>query len=146
MIFHTRPAMNSDYDWLYALNQEIYQNLITLEFGYWDKEEELTLFRNTWNTQNITLIIVDKKRAGMFILEERDDHLWLAEIQITPLYQNSGLGTKVIQQILTKAQQRNIPLRLRVLHANYRAYQLYQRLGFRCINSAKHHHEMIANK
>ena len=145
MAIHIRPACDSDYDWLYALNQEVYQDLIPLEFGYWDVEEELALFQKAWQSQNISLIIETGERAGMFILEEQDDYLWLAEIQITAMYQNKGIGTKVIQQLLAKARQQQTSLRLRVLHANHRAYQLYQRLGFRHIDSAKHHHVMQAN-
>jgi ribosomal protein S18 acetylase RimI-like enzyme len=145
MTIHTRPACDSDYDWLYALNQEVYQDLIMLEFGYWDVEEELALFQKAWQSQSISLIMVAEERAGMFILEEHDNHLWLAEIQITALYQNRGIGTKVIQQLLAMARQQKTPLRLRVLHANHRAYQLYQRLGFHHIDSAKHHHVMQAD-
>ncbi len=145
MTIHTRPAQDSDYDWLYALNQEVYQDLITLEFGYWDVEEELALFQDAWQSHNINLIIVAGERAGMFILEARDNYLWLSEIQITAMYQNRGIGSKIIQQLIAKSRQQKTPLRLRVLHANHRAYQLYQRLGFRRIDSAKHHHVMQAD-
>ncbi len=145
MAIHIQPACHSDYDWLYALNQEVYQDLIMLEFGYWDAEEELALFQNAWQSQNISLIMVAKERVGMFILEEHDNHLWLAEIQITAQYQNRGIGAKVINQLLAKARLQKMPLRLRVLHANHRAYQLYQRLGFRNIDRAKHHHVMQAD-
>ena len=89
-----------------------------LEFGYWDIEEELALFQNAWRSQNISLIMMAKERVGMFILEEYDNHLWLAEIQITAQYQNRGIGAKVIQQLLAKARLQKMPLRLRVLHAN----------------------------
>jgi len=145
MNIHIQPVCNSDHDWLYALNQEVYQDLIMLEFGYWDVEEELALFQNAWQSQNISLIIVEKKRAGMFILEEHDNHLWLAEIQITAQYQNRGVGTEVIQQLIAKARKQNTSLRLRVLHANHRAYQLYLRMGFQCVDKAKHHHVMQAD-
>ncbi len=144
MTIQTRSAQQSDYEWLYSLNLEVYQHLITLEFGYWDEEEELALFQEAWESQKIMLITIEEERAGMFILSEQDDHLWLSEIQIAPQFQNCGLGSQVIQQLLAKSHQKNRPLRLRVLHANYRAYRLYQRLGFRRISTAKHHHVMEA--
>ena len=44
MNIQTRPARNSDYQWLLELHHTVYRDLITLEFGYWDEDEELGLF------------------------------------------------------------------------------------------------------
>jgi len=138
----TRLALSDDYDWLYKLSQEVYHDLITLEFGHWDEDEELGLFQKAWDTQTIHLILADQQRAGMYILDQHKSYYWLSEIQITAHFQNQGIGTNIIKRLINDTHKQEVPLRLRVLHANYRAYHLYQRLGFKRISSAQHHHVM----
>ena len=83
--------------------------------------------------------MLDEKNVGMFIVDEHADHLWLDEIQIDPSYQNQGIGTEVIGQLIVGARAHHLPLCLRVLHANRGAYRLYQKLGFRQIDRARYH-------
>ncbi len=139
MNIQTRPTRNSDYQWLLELHHTVYRDLITLEFGYWDEDEELGLFRKAWESKPIEILMLDEKNVGMFIVEEHSDHLWLDEIQIDPSYQHQGIGTEVIGQLIVRARARHLPLRLRVLHVNQGACRLYQKLGFRQIDLAKHH-------
>ena len=139
MNIQTRPARDSDYQWLIELHHTVYRDLITLEFGYWDKDEELGLFMKAWESKPIEILILDEKNVGMFIVDEHADHLWLDEIQIDPRYQHQGIGTEVIGQLIVRARAHHLPLCLRVLHANRSAYRLYQKLGFRQIDRARHH-------
>jgi len=139
MNIQTRPARDSDYQWLLELHHTVYRDLITKEFGYWDDDEELGLFVKAWESKPIEILKHNNKFVGMFIVDENSDHLWLDEIQIDPCYQNQGIGTEVIGQLITRARACYLPLRLKVLHANQSAYRLYQKLGFRLIGEAKHH-------
>lgn len=121
MNIQTRPSRDSDYQWLLELHHTVYRDLITQEFGYWDEVEELGLFRKAWESKPIEIHMLD-------------------EIQIDPSYQNQGIGTEVIGQLIVRARARHLlPLRLRVLHVNQGACRLYQKLGFRQIDRAKHH-------
>ena len=139
MNIQTRPARNSDYQWLLELHHTVYRDLITQEFGYWDEDEELGLFMKAWESKPIEILILDEKNVGMFIVDEHADHWWLDEIQIDPRYQQQGIGTEVIGQLIASARTHHLPLRLRVLHVNQGACRLYQKLGFRQIDRAKHH-------
>ncbi len=139
MTISTRSAEPSDYHWLLDLHHTVYRELIIREFGYWDDDEELGLFLKSWETKNIEVVLKHDKPVGMFIMLRQDDYLWLDEIQIEPQYQNLGIGTEIIVQLILKARKLGLPLRLRVLHANQDAVRLYQRLGFRQISSVEHH-------
>lgn len=138
----TRSVCVLDYDWLYELHRNVYMGVITRQFGYWDEEEQLKFFQNVWLSHNITVITIAKEPVGMFQLYQHVDHLWLAEIQIAAKCQNNGIGTKMILDLILKARKLNLPLRLRVLHENHRAQNLYQRLGFRHIADTEHHYVM----
>ena len=142
MNIQTRPARDSDYQWLLKLHHAVYRDLITKEFGYWDEDEELGLFVKAWESKPIEILMQNDKLVGMFIVEVQTDHLWLDEIQIDDRYQNQGIGTEVIGQLIVRARACYLPLRLRVLHANLDAYRLYQKLGFSQICKAKHHTAM----
>ncbi len=136
------PVRDSDYQWLLELHHTVHRDLITQEFGYWDNDEELGLFKHAWESRKIEILLQNDKPVGMFIVVAHADHLWLDEIQIDPRYQDQGIGTEVIGRLIARARARHFPLRLRVLHANQRAFRLYQRLGFLRIDRAEHHHLM----
>lgn len=142
MSIQIRLVRDSDYQWLLELHHTVYRDLITQEFGYWDDDEELGLFKNAWESKPIEILLQDDNPVGMFIMDVHVDHLWLDEIQINPRYQNQGIGTGVIGLLIARARTRHLPLRLRVLHANQRAFRLYRRLGFLRIDGAEHHHLM----
>ena len=138
----TRSVCVLDCDWLYDLHRDVYIDVIMRQFGSWDEEEQLNFFQNTWRSHNITVITINKEPVGMFQLYQHDNHFWLAEIQIATKYQNNGIGTKVIFDLILKARKIGLPLRLRVLHQNHCAQNLYKRLGFRHIKDTKHHYVM----
>ncbi|MER2511175.1 MAG: GNAT family N-acetyltransferase [Nitrosomonas ureae] len=142
MTIQIRPARDSDFQWLLELHHTVYRDLITQEFGYWDSDEELGLFKNAWESKQIEVLLRNDKPVGMFIVVAHVDHLWLDEIQIDPRYQNQGIGTEVIGRLIARARTCFLPLRLRVLRVNQGAYRLYQRLGFLRIGGVKYHHVM----
>ena len=142
MTIQQRSVSVLDYDWLFELHREAYMDVITRQFGTWDEQEQLKLFHETWRSHNVTVITIHKEPVGMFQYNQRNDHLWLAEIQIATKYQNNGIGTKVILDLILKARKLGLALRLRVLHKNHRAISLYNRMGFRQIGDTEHHHIM----
>ncbi len=139
MDLYTRPTQAADYDWLLDLHHTVYRELIIEEFGYWDDDEELGLFLEAWETKNIEIIMKQGEAVGMFIVLPQEDYLWLDEIQISPQYQNQGIGSAMIARLIVRVRQLNMPLRLRVLHANHGAHRLYCKLGFRQISQVEHH-------
>ncbi|MCP5275625.1 MAG: GNAT family N-acetyltransferase [Burkholderiales bacterium] len=142
MTIRIRPVEQSDYDWLLDLHHTVYRELIINEFGYWDDDEELGLFLEAWETKKIDIILKQDKPVGMFIIQRQDDYLWLDEIQVEPQFQNQGIGTEIIMQLILRARKISLPIRLRVLHANQGAYRLYRKLGFQNICRAEHHNVM----
>ena len=58
-------------------------------------------------------------------------------------YQNQGIGTKLIQEILSKAEKSKKLVYLRVLKTNNKAQNLYKRLGFLIEEQTETHIIMI---
>ena len=94
---------------------------------------EVTLreqFRSEIDLATCHVISVDGRRAGYISIEDRDTFWYIDAIAIGRRYQNKGIGTLVLRDVLTEAGTQ--PVRLNVLNVN-RARRLYERLGFRAI-------------
>ncbi|HLM00911.1 MAG TPA: GNAT family N-acetyltransferase, partial [Pyrinomonadaceae bacterium] len=60
---------------------------------------------------------------------EKKDETALVSIRLLPEFQNRGIGTKLIKDVLAASIAKNKPVRLQVLKINP-ARNLYERLGF----------------
>jgi ribosomal protein S18 acetylase RimI-like enzyme len=77
--------------------------------------------------------------AGLLLLRTEPSELFLGRVYLVPEYQNSGIGTHLLRQLMIRAEREQKPLRLRVL-VNNPARRLYERVGFRLTHSTEHHH------
>jgi ribosomal protein S18 acetylase RimI-like enzyme len=59
----------------------------------------------------------------------RPDGSDLRELVLLPEFQNRGIGTTLLRQVMKHAGERGVPVQLGTLHAN-RAADLYRRVGF----------------
>lgn len=75
------------------------------------------------------LICVDKKIVGCLLLTSKDDGILLDEIYLEEEYRRLGIGSNIIKNIMN---QENI-IYLWVYKENKKAFNLYQRLGFKKI-------------
>ena len=140
MSYQARAARASDVEWLYTLRRATYLESVTRQFGDWDEDRQRRLFEESLNIAGIQILVVDGQAIGMVSFEERDDCLWLVDIQIEPAHQGAGIGSAVIRDLMSRARVRGCPVRLRVLHENPRAKALYDRLGFRHLDTTETHH------
>ena len=131
MIRCTR-AGEQDKSFLRTLNREVYEPVVVKQFGTWNDAFQDRVFEEKWAVQNYQIVEHAGQRVGAIWVTKEPDHLWLREIQISPPYQNRGIGTKLLMKVMNEAAQSDLPLRLRVLIEN-RAKALYERHGFRDI-------------
>jgi ribosomal protein S18 acetylase RimI-like enzyme len=75
----------------------------------------------------------DDRPIGWIATIDDPPALRLADIALIPEERNRGIGTTLIQNIVTEAASASRPVQLRVLRNN-RAIRLYQRLGFTIID------------
>ncbi len=64
------------------------------------------------------------------MVERREASLFLALLEIAPAFQNQGIGTRLIADLVEEGRSLGLPVELHVLKANRSAQRLYERLGF----------------
>ncbi len=93
------------------------------------------LFAEGFNTNNGKIIVVDGADAGYLWTIEKEAETFLVSIRLLPEFQNVGIGTKVIEDMLAKSKKL---VRLQVMKINP-AQNLYRRLGFETVGETETH-------
>jgi ribosomal protein S18 acetylase RimI-like enzyme len=138
---HYEPATEADKEYFRNLNHSCYRDVIKRQFDKWDQEQQDRNFEEKWPTNNFLKVIADDCVIGGVWVDEHSDYLQLHEIQIHPDFQGRGYGSTVVSNVIARAKREGKGLRLRVLHEN-KAVELYERLGFRTIETTEHQYIM----
>lgn len=124
-----RPATAADYDFLYDLHRTTMRPYIEAIWG-WHEDWQEEYFRKKFVPLTRRIIQVDGTDAGVVVVEQRPDELYLALIELLPVYQGRGIGTAIVNGLKATAHAAGQPLTLHVLRSNGPARRLYERLGF----------------
>ena len=141
LAYEFAPATESDREVVCDLNLRCYRELVVRQFGEWDEAFQRSHFDRKWGESTYRKIMVGGEMAGVLVVENHEDHVFLSEIQIDPGQQGRGLGRRVVSDLIEKAEKAGLPVRLRVLLQN-RAKRLYERLGFVVTDRTETHYLM----
>jgi ribosomal protein S18 acetylase RimI-like enzyme len=145
MRYQLRRVTEEDRPWLYELKIDAYRDVVERQFGSWDESLQRRIFDESWRPLSWRIISVDETDVGLLAVEDREEELWLAEIQLSRTARGRGLGSRIIEDLLDRARGGGKPLRLHVLRENHRARGLYERLGFSQIGETATHYVMHAD-
>ena len=133
-----RSIQPSDRDFLY----EVYASTRVDEMSLldWDttqKEEFLEMqfnaqrkyYQETFSNASFKIVLLDGEPIGRLYLDRRVDEIRIIDIALLAMHRNLGIGSNLMQAILTEAQDAELPVRIHV-ERNNPALHLYQRLGF----------------
>lgn len=98
----------------------------------WDEAQQESLLRERFSPDKLKIIQGNGLDIGMLQVEERPDELFWVNLLIHPEHQSKGLGSQIINDLVSKAKIKRLALRLTVLKPNP-ARKLYERLGFKVI-------------
>jgi GNAT superfamily N-acetyltransferase len=121
-----RAATIEDIEWL----EPFYESIMRPYYIELKWEWDSTKFREFFDPNITKVIQADGIDIGMLRVEEREDCIYLGDIQLDSAYRGRGIGTQLIKTVIRSAIIANKPVRLRVLKGNP-AKDLYLRLGFR---------------
>jgi GNAT superfamily N-acetyltransferase len=76
------------------------------------------------------VVLVDRQPAGRIWIGEDDTQIRLLDIGLLEEFQNRGVGTFLLKQLIAEALQKNKSLRHMVFVLNNSAHRFYERLGF----------------
>lgn len=132
-----RPVVEEDDPFL----MEVYATTREEELVGWDDIQKRVFIQMQYKLQKADyerkypeashdIILLDGVAIGrMWVDRTNPDELRGVDIAILPEYRNSGVGFKLIKELLDEARAGNKPFRIHVTNYN-RAIRLYERMGF----------------
>lgn len=87
------------------------------------------------------LIVHDDSVLGRAVIHRSDEEIRLVDLALLQQHRNQGIGTWLIGNLRSEAQKTGRPLRLSVF-ADSPAIRLYERLGFREVETTPPYHQM----
>ena len=87
------------------------------------------------------------EKSQMFVLEENGEILIIHVLAVSPKHAGKGLGTKMMQYILDYAKEIKMQaVRLDVISNNSSAEHLYQKMGFRFVQTQRLYYEVTGER
>jgi GNAT superfamily N-acetyltransferase len=136
-----RPALPDEMTWAFQLFKRCLGRYIDQTWG-WDEVFQQHGFLENFSPVNFDIIILNQQRIGGMSLISRSDDLKLELLMIDAPWRNIGLGSTIMQSLMTQATARSQPIRLSCLRCNP-ALHLYQHLGFRTESEDNERFQMI---
>ena len=134
--FEVRQATPGDRDTIYRIHREAMRPYVEQVWG-WDEEYQERRFRESYDHSETQVVLVDGIAVGLLRVSESESAVFIDQVEIVPDYQDRGIGTALINDLLARGR----PVELRVMKVNADARRLYERLGFRVIDdNEKHYH------
>ena len=124
MRYYVRMATAADLAELNRIHTENMQAYVERVYP-WNS----TLFKDNFVASEYQIIESNHNILGFFKFVVSQEDIYLAEIQIASSYQNQGIGSKIIYELIEKVRVSNRRIWLKVVRENP-ALKLYQRLGF----------------
>jgi ribosomal protein S18 acetylase RimI-like enzyme len=129
MEFWLRPAKPRDYllaASLYLDGAESYLSKI----GRWNGLRSKSRFRRGYKQAQTQVICVGDQPIGWMQVAEFVGRLHLHQLHLSAEFRGRGIGTRLLEDLLQRADSIGKPVTLEVMHGN-RARRLYLRLGFK---------------
>jgi len=124
-----RCAKSSDLKWAYAIKSDAEFHFVSEHFG-WDSGFQETLHEQEWTRTRPTIIEYNGNRVGFFSIENEDGKDFFRRFFISREYRNLGIGSEVVEDLISRYKVINKTLWLAVFIGNP-AKQLYLRFGFK---------------
>ena len=138
----TRPVTDADQEFLVG----VYASSRAAELAQvaWDESQKDAFIRWQYGLQKeeydtrfpdarYEVILVDGVPAGRIWVGSDDTQIRLLDIALFPEFQNRGVGTYLLRQLMDEAAQSKKALRHMVFVLNDNAHRFYERLGFETI-------------
>jgi ribosomal protein S18 acetylase RimI-like enzyme len=136
-----RPATKDDLELIFEILRASLGPYVRQTWGVWDEAIQRQRFDEVTKVEDHFLLELSGQTVGCLCFKESATEVRLARLFITPQYQNRGLGTQVMREIMRLADQKSLQIQLRVLRVNP-ARRLYERLGFSVVGENDTHYTM----
>jgi ribosomal protein S18 acetylase RimI-like enzyme len=138
-MYSLKMATQEDYDFIYNLNKTNMEDYVIETWGNWNENFQKDFFSRYLQTIEFQIIVIKNKNVGIVAFSRNKTSINIDEIQLLPEYQNKGIGTLILSDIIASAQKAKIEITLGVLKVNYIAQKFYDKLGFEKIGDTETH-------
>lgn len=137
-----RQASSTDLPFVTSLHHETLKEYIAPIWG-WDEKQWDGFIAAWFKPERVQIVVMDKLDVGILVVEQFESHILFESISVASHLQNRGLGSKVIQSVLDRADELRLPIKLDVLKSNLSARRLYERFGFSLAGESDAHFHML---
>lgn len=102
----------------------------------WDDNQKLTFLRmqflvreRSYPEVDSKIILLNGRAVGRMLVDRGDAEILLRDIALLTEYRNAGIGSRLLQDLMTEAASAGKPINLHVLSTSP-AVRFYERLGF----------------
>jgi ribosomal protein S18 acetylase RimI-like enzyme len=117
--------------------EEIRESLLDMQY-----RARRNSIRANWPQGESLIVLADGQSAGWFFMATLKDEIRLVEISILPEYRGRGIGSKLVEDLISQGARAQLPVRLSVDVTNAGAIRLYSRHGFRRVGGDETRHLM----
>ena len=139
--YSLRTITEKDYDFIYQVKKNAYKKYVEMNFGGWDEEQQQVFFKKFMETyeEGAYIITFQGKDIGFFNDCREDAVYEIGNICILPEYQNRGIGTAILKDVIEKHADKEIHLQY---FKQNPVGRLYERLGFERVGETPYHYQM----
>ena len=135
-----RTATDSESEFIFQTIKAAFREYVELTGG-WDEPSQRRLHDERFSSQ-YDIIEHSGCDVGFLATQRQADCLKVSQLFILPRHQSQGVGAAVLGMVAAEADDRGLPIRLRVLKVNTRAISFYHRNGFCTVGETRKHFEM----
>jgi ribosomal protein S18 acetylase RimI-like enzyme len=136
-----RTITEQDYDFIYQVKKDAYIKYVEINFGEWNDELQKEFFKAFMERfkEGARIITFQGKDIGFYNDSETEYTYEIGNICILPEYQNQGIGTVILQDIMAEHADKEIHLQY---FKQNPVGRLYERLGFERVGETPYHYQM----
>ncbi|OGR62064.1 MAG: hypothetical protein A2X30_01390 [Elusimicrobia bacterium GWB2_63_16] len=134
-----RKSCEADLSLTFEIKKAALKDYIVATFGPWNEAWQLDEHRKDFSSGQFDVIVADGIDVGYVWIKRTDSSLYLVDVCVLPKHQGSGIGTGIIEKLLSEARTQHLPVELGVFKSNHSALKLYRRLGFKQISETPTH-------
>ena len=99
-------------------------------FVRWQFDLQRKEYDSRYPQARYQVVLVNNQPAGRIWIGEDETQIRLLDIGLLEQFQNSGVGTILVKELIEEAAKKDKPLRHMVFVLNNNAHRFYERLGF----------------
>lgn len=136
-----RAAMPDDFQFAFEAKRKALGPHIIARWE-WDEKFQQEVHRKRWSERPWSIVQNEERSIGTLSVEEKEGYIRFGEFYLLPEYQGQGIGSKLLQSVLDRADTQSLPVRLEYLKWNP-VGSLYLRHGFTVVSQNDIHFFLV---